>query len=137
MVHNGTSANCSLCYRRATPRSRRWFPGIADDAADLLKVDPDAFLFHKDSRTQKDNIRNKEPSTPAFLRMPAASSRYYSKSNVLGECGKALLGSHDDENVVFRSFESSLRESSACMHAVARYLCRCIRRNCWTITLEH
>ena len=30
MVHNGTSANCSLCHRRATPRSRRWFPGIAD-----------------------------------------------------------------------------------------------------------
>ena len=32
MVHNGTSANCSLCHRRATPRSRRWFPGIADES---------------------------------------------------------------------------------------------------------
>src|ERR1700719_4788680 len=38
MVHNGTSANCSLCYRRATPRSRRWFPGIADGISESKVV---------------------------------------------------------------------------------------------------
>jgi hypothetical protein len=68
---------------------------ILSYATDLLKVELDAFLLHKDNRTQTNNIRNKAPSTPAFLRMPAADiTPKFLESNVLGECEKGFSGSH-------------------------------------------
>jgi hypothetical protein len=84
--------------KRQEPCVRKVFhDSILSYAADLLKVELDAFLLHKDNRTQTNNIRNKAPSTPAFLRMPAADiTPKFLESNVLGECEKVFSGSHDN-----------------------------------------
>jgi hypothetical protein len=84
--------------KRQEPCVRKVFhDSILSYAADLLKVELDAFLLHKDNRTQRDNIRNKAPSTPAFLRMSAADiTPKFLESNVLGECEKVFSGSHDN-----------------------------------------
>jgi hypothetical protein len=87
-----------MSTKRQEPCVRRAFhESILSYSTDLLKIELDAFLLHKDNRTQTGNIRNKAPSTPAFLRMAAADiTPTFLDSNVLGECEKVFSGSHDD-----------------------------------------
>jgi hypothetical protein len=87
-----------MSTKRQEPCVRKAFhESILSYSTDLLKVELDAFLLHKDNRKQTGNIRNKAPSTPAFLRMPAADiTPEFLDSNVLGECEKVFSGSHDD-----------------------------------------
>ncbi|OXV12170.1 hypothetical protein Egran_00069 [Elaphomyces granulatus] len=87
-----------MSTKRQEPCVRRAFhESILSYSTDLLKIELDAFLPHKDNRTQTGNIRNKAPSTPAFLRMVAADiTPTFLDRNVLGECEKVFSGSHDD-----------------------------------------
>lgn len=87
-----------MSTKRQEPYVREAFHhSILKYATDLLKVELDAFLLHKDNRTQTCKVRSKAPSTPAFLRMAAADiTPKFLDSNVLGECEKVFSGFHDD-----------------------------------------